>query len=157
MLELLRSPSVTSVLSAVPNCMSEANAPFKNWSYNELTEQIIGAAIEVHRQLGPGLLEKVYEECLCRELELRGVPFKRRVAVPIIYKGEQLRTPYRCDLWVADMVIVENKSVTAFTPIDMAQLLGYLKLLDQRLGLLINYNVKYLKQGLRRVVNGSLN
>ena len=124
------------------------------WTYNELTERIIGAAIEVHRLLGPGLLEKVYEECLCKELMLRGIPFKRQVAVPIIYKGEHLATPYRCDLWVADMVIVENKSVADFTPIDMAQLLGYLKLMDQRLGLLINYNVKFLKQGIRRVANG---
>ena len=127
-----------------------------NWKYNELTEQIIGAQIEVHRELGPGLLESVYEECLCRELEIRAIPFKRQVLVPIIYKGEQLKTPYRCDLWVADRVIVENKAVAALTDIDMAQLMGYLKLLDQRLGLLINFNVKYLKNGIRRVANGSL-
>lgn len=126
----------------------------RTWTYNELTEQIIGAAIEVHRTLGPGLLEKVYEECLCRELTLRGIPYKRQVAVPIIYKGEELATPYRCDLWVADKVIVENKSVADFAPVDMAQLLGYLKLMDQRLGRLINYNVKFLKQGIRRVANG---
>ena len=128
----------------------------KTWTYNELTEAIIGAAIDVHRQLGPGLLEKVYEEALCYELKLRGIPFKRQVLVPIVYKGVELSTPYRCDVWVADMVIVENKSVAAFTPIDMAQLLGYLKLMDQRLGLLINFNVGLLKQGVRRVVNGSL-
>jgi len=128
-----------------------------NWKYNELTEQIIGAQIEVHRELGPGLLESVYEECLCRELEIRAIPFKRQVLVPIIYKGEQLKTPYRCDLWVADRVIVENKSVKVLTDIDMAQLMGYLKLLDQRLGLLINFNVKFLRNGIRRVANGSLN
>lgn len=124
------------------------------WTYNELTEAIIGAAIEVHRQLGPGLLEKVYEEALCHELVLRAIPFKRQVLVPIVYKNVNLATPYKCDLWVADMIIVENKSVAGFTPIDMAQLLGYLKLMDQRLGLLINFNVKFLKLGIKRVANG---
>jgi GxxExxY protein len=124
------------------------------WSYNELTEAVIGAAIEVHRHLGPGLLEKVYEEALCHELELRGIPFKRQVQVPIVYKGVELSRPYKCDLWVADMIIVENKSVSAFTPVDIAQLMGYLKLLDQRLGLLINYNVKFLKDGIKRIANG---
>lgn len=126
----------------------------RSWTYNELTEAIIGAAIEVHRQLGPGLLEKVYEEALCHELTLRGIPFKRQALVPIVYKGVNLTTPYRCDLWVADMIIVENKSIAGFTPVDMAQLLGYLKLMDQRLGLLINFNVKFLKQGIKRVANG---
>ena len=130
------------------------NAMRTTWTYSELTEAIIGAAIEVHRHLGPGLLEKVYEEALCHELVLRGIPFKRQVLVPIIYKGVELSTPYRCDLWVADLVIVENKSVAAFTPVDMAQLMGYLKLMDQRLGLLINFNVKYLREGVKRVANG---
>ena len=106
----------------------------KTWTYNEVTEQIIAAAIEVHRELGPGLLEKVYEECLCRELELRGVPFRRQVIIPITYKGELLESIYRCDLWVADMVVVEVKAVVAFNDIHHAQLLGYLKLMDQRLG-----------------------
>ena len=124
------------------------------WTYNELTEAVIGAAIKVHRHLGPGLLETVYEEALCHELELRGIPFKRQVQVPIVYKGVELSRPYKCDLWVADMIIVENKSVSAFTPVDMAQLMGYLKLLDQRLGLLINYNVKFLKDGIKRIANG---
>ncbi|HNR53754.1 MAG TPA: GxxExxY protein [Flavobacteriales bacterium] len=123
------------------------------WTYNELTEQVIGAAIEVHRELGPGLLEKVYEECLCRELEFRGVPFRRQVAVPVMYKGERLESIYRCDLWVAGLVIVEAKSVEALHPIHEAQLLGYLKLMDQRLGLLINFNVKLLKQGIKRIAN----
>jgi GxxExxY protein len=127
------------------------------WTYNELTEAIIGSAIEVHRHLGPGLLEKVYEEALCHEMALRGIPFKRQVLVPIIYKGVELSTPYRCDMWIADMVIVENKSVSAFTPIDMAQLMGYLRLMDQRLGLLINFNVKFLKDGVKRVANGMAN
>lgn len=124
-----------------------------SWTYNELTEQVIGAAIEVHRELGPGLLEKVYEECLCRELELRGVPFRRQVVVPVMYKGERLESIYRCDLWVAGLVIVEAKAVEALHPIHEAQLLGYLKLMDQRLGLLINFNVKLLKQGIKRIAN----
>jgi len=126
----------------------------KTWTYNELSGAVIGAAIEVHRNLGPGLLEKVYEEALCQELHLRGIPFERQVLVPLVYKGVTLSTPYRCDLWVADMIIVENKSVAAFTPIVMAQLMGYLKLMDQRLGLLINFNVKFLKHGIKRVANG---
>ncbi|HPF92097.1 MAG: GxxExxY protein [Flavobacteriales bacterium] len=124
------------------------------WTYNELTEAVIGAAIEVHRHMGPGLLERVYEEALCHELGLRGIPFKRQAPVPILYKGVELSKPYKCDLWVAEMIIVENKSVAAFTPVDMAQLMGYLKLMDQRLGLLINFNVKFLKDGIKRVANG---
>jgi GxxExxY protein len=126
----------------------------RTWTHNELTEQIIGAAIEVHRELGPGLLEKVYEECLCRELELRGVPFRRQVAVPIRYKGERLNTTYRCDIWVANMVIVEVKSADGTHPIHQAQLMGYLKLMNSRLGLIINFNVKLLKQGIKRIANG---
>ena len=126
----------------------------RTWTHNELTEQIIGAAIEVHRELGPGLLETVYEECLCRELELRGVPFRRQVAVPIRYKGERLNTTYRCDIWVANMVIVEVKSADGTHPIHQAQLMGYLKLMNSRLGLIINFNVKLLKQGIKRIANG---
>ena len=126
----------------------------RTWTHNELTEQIIGAAIEVHRELGPGLLEEVYEECLCRELELRGVPFRRQVAVPIRYKGERLNTTYRCDIWVANMVIVEVKSADGTHPIHQAQLMGYLKLMNSRLGLIINFNVKLLKQGIKRIANG---
>ena len=126
----------------------------RTWTYNELTEQIIAAAIEVHRLLGPGLLEKVYEECLCRELELRGIPFRRQVIIPIVYKGERLESVYRCDLWVADMVVVEVKAVEALHDVHQAQIMGYLKLMDQRLGLLINFNVRLLKYGIRRVANG---
>lgn len=129
------------------------NTMRSSWTHNTLSHAVIGAAIEVHRQLGPGLLEKVYEEALCHELGLRGIPFKRQVLVPLVYKGVSLTIPYRCDLWVADMIIVEIKSVAGFTPLDMAQLLGYLKLLDQRLGLLINFNVKFLKLGVKRVAN----
>jgi GxxExxY protein len=126
----------------------------RTWTYNELSGEIIGAAIEVHRELGPGLLEKIYEEALCYELRLRGIPYKRQEDVPVIYKGVELRTPYRCDLWVADMIIVELKSVSALTPIDDAQMMGYLKLMDQRLGLIINFNVPKLTDGVKRKVNG---
>jgi GxxExxY protein len=118
-----------------------------------LSSEIIGAAIEVHKELGPGLLEKVYEECLCREFDLRGIPYRRQVLVPIIYKGEKLDTSYRSDLWVADMIIIEVKSVEGFHPIHQYQTMGYLKLLDRQLGLIINFNVRLLKQGLKRVVN----
>jgi len=125
----------------------------RTWTYNELSSEIIGAAIEVHKELGPGLLEKVYEECLCREFDLRGIPYRRQVLVPIIYKGEKLDTSYRSDLWVADMIIIEVKSVEGFHPIHQYQTMGYLKLLDRQLGLIINFNVRLLKQGLKRVVN----
>lgn len=143
-------------MGELPECPAMNLTMNRSWTYNELSGEIIGAAIEVHRELGPGLLEKVYEEALCHELHLRGIPFRRQVLVPVLYKGVELKAPYKCDLWVAEMVIVENKSVSALTPVDDAQLLGYLKLMDQRLGLLINFNVKFLKQGLRRIVNGTL-
>lgn len=151
-------PSVLSVvqLDERGECTAMNSTMNKSWSYNELSGEIIGAAIEVHRELGPGLLEKVYEEALCHELRLRGIPFRRQVLVPVLYKGAELKAPCKCDLWVAGMIIVENKAASALTPIDDAQLLGYLKLMDQRLGLLINFNIKFLKQGVRRIVNGSL-
>ncbi len=121
---------------------------------NELSKEIIGAAIEVHRLLGPGLLESAYEECLCRELELRGTPFKRQEPLPVIYKDAKLNCGYRLDLLVGDLVIVELKSVEKIEPIHEAQLLTYLKLRDSWLGLIINFNVKLLKDGVRRLVNG---
>ncbi|MBL0126712.1 MAG: GxxExxY protein [Flavobacteriales bacterium] len=124
------------------------------WTHNELTEAIIGAAIEVHRELGPGLLESIYEECLARELSDRGVPFQRQQQIPVMYKGSPLDMGFRCDLFVNDMVIVEVKAVEALNDVHIAQLLTYLKLADRRLGLLINFNVKFLKQGLKRVANG---
>ncbi len=117
---------------------------------NRITEQIIGAAIEVHRALGPGLLESAYEECLCHELKLRGMPFERQRPLPVEYKGRKLDCGYRLDLLVADAVVVEIKAVESIEPIHEAQLLIYLKLGGWKLGLLINFNVPVLKDGIRR-------
>ena len=119
---------------------------------NELTECVIGGAIEVHRSLGPGLLESSYELCLCRELNLRDVEFERQKPVPIEYKGVKLDWGYRADLLIAGLVLVEVQSLEALLPIHDAQLLSYLKLGGWSVGLLINVNVQFLKQGIRRKV-----
>jgi GxxExxY protein len=119
---------------------------------NEITESIIGAAIEVHRALGPGLLESAYEECLCQELALRGVPFERQRPLPLAYKGTRLDCGYRLDLVVAGAVVVEVKSVEGLLPIHEAQLMTYLRLGGWKVGLLINFNVPVLKQGICRRV-----
>lgn len=121
-------------------------------SVNDLTEAIIGAAMEVHRTLGAGLLESAYEECLCRELTLRDVPFQRQVPLPVEYKGVNLDCGYRLDLLVSDAVVVEIKSVEQLLPIHEAQLLTYLRLGGWRVGLLLNFNVPVLKNGIRRRV-----
>ena len=123
-----------------------------NPQVNKLTEAIIGAAIEVHRALGPGLLESAYSECLCRELSVRGVPFEREKPLPLEYKGIRLECGYRLDLLVAGAVVVEVKAVEALAPVHEAQLLTYLRLGGWRVGLLINFNVEVLKQGIRRKV-----
>ncbi len=116
---------------------------------NKLTERIIGCAIEVHRQLGPGLLESVYESALAVEFELAGLAYQRQVSFPIIYKGRRIGE-HRLDLLVAETVIVELKSVERFDPIFEAQILSYLKLTGKPLGLLINFNNRLLKQGVKR-------
>ena len=121
---------------------------------NELTRAVIGAAIEVHRSLGPGLLESAYEECLCRELELRGIAFERQKPLPLEYKGLKLECGYRVDLVIDGTVVVEIKSVEALLPIHEAQLLTYMKLGGWKVGLLINFNVPVLRQGIRRLVLG---
>lgn len=121
---------------------------------NEISGKIIGAAIEVHKMLGPGLLESAYEECLCCEMALRGIKFERQVPLPLNYKGVDLDCGYRMDLLVEDKVIVELKSIEALEPIHDAQLLTYLRLRDAWLGLIINFNVIMLKDGVRRLVNG---
>jgi len=118
----------------------------------ELTEKIIGAAIEVHRSLGPGLLESAYQECLCRELTLQQIPFRRQLVVPAEYKGVRLDCGYRLDLVVDSAVVVEIKSVTAIEPVHRAQLLTYMRLGGWRVGLLINFNVPTLRHGIRRLV-----
>ena len=119
----------------------------------QLTGQIIGAAIEVHRQLGPGLLESTYQACLCHELELRGILYECQKPLPLEYKGIKLECGYRIDLLVADSVIVEIKSVDALAPIHEAQLLTYLKLTGIKIGFLLNFNVVVLKNGIRRLVH----
>lgn len=121
---------------------------------NELTEAVIGSAIEVHKVLGPGLLETPYEACICRELKLKGIPFERQKLLPVIYKGELLDVGYRIDILVAGLVVVEIKSVEALLPIHEAQLLTYMKLGGWQVGLLINFNVTLLKNGIRRRVLG---
>ncbi len=120
---------------------------------NEISKKVIGCAIEVHRQLGPGLLESVYEEALCYELSRESLKFERQQSVPIKYKAVLLATPLRLDLIVEDKVIVDNKAKSPVTPIDKQQLLTYLRLRDVRLGLLINFNVPKLVDGVSRVVN----
>jgi GxxExxY protein len=119
----------------------------------ELTEAILGAAIEVHQVLGPGLLEAVYEECLCYELSERGLIIDRQVPLPVSYKGAQLDCGYRMDIVVEDKVIVEVKCVDALLPVHEAQLLTYLRLAEKRVGLLLNFYVARLKEGgtVRRV------
>ena len=118
----------------------------------KLTEAIIGAAIEVHKHVGPGLLESTYQACMCRELELCGLPYECQKPVPLIYKGVPLDCGYRLDIVVAGLVIVEIKSVEALDKIHEAQLLTYLKLTKLKVGLLINFNVPLLKDGIKRRV-----
>ena len=120
---------------------------------NRVTDGVIGAAIEVHRALGPGLLESAYSECLAHELTLRGIPFAREVPLPVEYKGVKLSVGYRLDFVVAGLVVVEIKALDAFEPVHEAQLITYLKLSGNRVGLLLNFKVARLKEGiLRRVV-----
>jgi len=117
-----------------------------------LTERIIGAAIEVHRAIGPGLLESAYEECLAHELRLQGLHFERQAPLPVAYKGTTIDCGYRLDFLVENTVVVELKAVDNFHPIYMAQLLTYMKLGNWPVGLLINFNVPCLKDGLKRLV-----
>jgi GxxExxY protein len=121
---------------------------------NEITHEIIGAALEVHRQLGPGLLESAYEECLSYELNLRKIPFMRQVPLPLSYKGKRLDCGYRLDMVVSDAVVVEIKAIESILPIHEAQLLSYLKIGGWKVGLLLNFNVAVLKEGIRRRVLG---
>jgi len=119
---------------------------------NELTHEIIGSAIEVHRHLGPGLLESSYRECLCHELRLRRIDFRKEFKLPLQYKGMKLDCSYRVDILVEDLVLVELKAIYALAPVHEAQLLTYLRLGGWKVGLLINFNVAVLKDGIRRRV-----
>ena len=123
-----------------------------NSTTNELTHAVIGMAIEVHRELGPGLLESAYEECLAHELRQSTVKFARQKPVPVTYKGLELDCGYRIDLLVEDQLVIELKSVEELIPLFDAQVLTYLKLADKSIGLLINFNVPVLKSGLKRFV-----
>lgn len=117
---------------------------------NDLTRQIIAAAIDVHRVLGPGLLESAYEECFCHDLKLRKIHFERQKSLPLTYKNVALDCGFRVDVLVSDAVVVEIKAVDALKPIHDAQLLTYLRLGGWKLGLLINFNVSVLKNGIKR-------
>jgi GxxExxY protein len=120
---------------------------------NELTEKIIGAAIEVHRHLGAGLLKSAYEECLCYELRQMGLRFQRQVHLPIQYKEIHLESAYRMDLLVEDAVVVEIKALEDVGAVHASQVLTYLKVSNKRVGLLVNFSVSVLKDGLKRIVN----
>ncbi|MGZ8398768.1 MAG: GxxExxY protein [Gemmatimonadales bacterium] len=119
-----------------------------------MSYDIIGAATEVHRQLGPGLLESAYESCICRELAFRGIGFERRVAIPLRYRDMSVECGYSLDLIVGGLVVVEVKSVSKVLPIHRAQILTYVKLLKLNLGFIINFNVERLRTGLYRIVLG---
>ena len=121
---------------------------------NSLTEKTIGAAIAVHRELGPGMLEKAYERCLAFELADRGLKFERQKRLPLAYRGVQLDVGYRVDLLVEDLVVVEVKSIEHLERVHSAQVLSYLRMLKRHVGLVINFNVKLLvRDGIRRIVN----
>lgn len=121
---------------------------------NSISGQVLDAAIEVHRNLGPGLLESIYEICLLKELRSRGLEVKSQLLLPVYYKGEPLEKYYTIDLLVEDLVVVEIKTVERNIPINKAQLMTYLKLSGKHLGLLINFNVPLLVQGFERILNG---
>ena len=123
---------------------------------NEISSKVIGAAITIHKELGPGLLESAYETCLAYELREMGLTVKQQQALPVVYKNVKLDAGYRIDLLIENKVIVEIKSVEALADIHTAQLLTYLKLKDVKLGLLINFNEVLLKNGIKRILNGYL-
>lgn len=121
---------------------------------NEISQRVIGAAIEVHRHLGPGLLESIYEECLAMEFELRGIEFRRQAEVLSHYKGKRLTSPFKVDFRVEETLLIELKAVESLHEVHTAQLLTYLRLTNFSTGLLINFNVPVLWKGVRRIVNG---
>ena len=120
---------------------------------DKFSNEIIGSAINVHKELGPGLLESAYEACLCHEFTLKNIHFERQLALPVKYKSVKLDCGYRLDILVEDLIIVELKTVEEIMPIHTAQVLTYLKLSDKRLGIILNFNVPVLKDGIKRIVN----
>lgn len=121
---------------------------------NKITADVIGCAIEVHKELGPGLLESVYEVCLAKELSSKGIFYQRQVLLPVVYKQNKLDLDFRIDFLVKEEVVVELKAIETLHPVHEAQLLTYLKLSGKRLGLIINFNQAVLKNGIKRMVNG---
>ncbi len=132
--------------------MNHGNAEARRDDLDRLTHRVIGCCIEVHRELGPGLLESVYEDALAYELSAAGLAFSRQHAVPILYKGRRLSGDFRLDLYVEQRLVVELKAVSELLPIHQAQVLTYLRLLPAPLGLLINFNVSVLRDGIRRLI-----
>ena len=130
----------------------EPKDKFKDYPESDLTEEIIGAAIEVHKYLGPGLLETAYQVCMERELDLRKIRFEKQKSLPIEYKGVKLDCEYRLDLLVEHKVVVELKTVEELASVHEAQLLTYLRLTGCKIGLLINFNVPVLKNGVKRMI-----
>jgi len=126
-------------------------------NYNELSGKIIECCIEVHKELGPGLMESVYEICLISVLKKKNLKVESQVSLPVIFKGEKLAKEFIIDILVDDKIILELKSVELILPVHEAQLVTYLKLSDKKLGLLINFNVPLLTQGIKRKINGDLN
>jgi len=120
---------------------------------NEVSGEIIGAAIEVHKTIGPGLLESAYEACLCHELTLRNLKYESQLPIPVVYKKAQLDCGYRLDLLVEKLVVVELKATESIQPIHKAQILTYLRLMDKQLGLILNFNVPLMRDGIQRVAN----
>lgn len=122
------------------------------YHFEKLTQQVIAAAIEVHQALGPGLLESAYEHCLCHELSLRQIQYKRQVVLPLRYKGTMLDCGYRLDILVEDQVVIEMKTVEKILPVHKAQLLTYLRLLPAKVGLILNFHEARMKDGICRLV-----
>ncbi len=118
-----------------------------------LGKQIVDAAYKVHKELGPGLLEKIYEACLCHELEKKGIPYKRQVEIPFVYDGKQFDEGLRMDILVDGLIICELKAVETVNPVWKAQIISHLKLTKLRLGYLINFNVPFIKDGIKRYIN----
>jgi GxxExxY protein len=121
---------------------------------NILSGKILDACIEVHKELGPGLLESVYEVCLCKELMNRNIHFQRQVYLPVTYKNEELETNFRIDVLVEEEIIIELKAIDILLPVHHAQILTYLKLHNKRLGILVNFNTPKLIDGFKRIING---
>ena len=124
-----------------------------NIELNRLSKEILDASIEVHREMGPGLLESVYEECLLEELKLRNIKATNQVELPLIYKGKKLKKEFRLDVLVENEIIIELKTVDSIIPVHEAQIISYLRLSDKKLGFIVNFNVALLKQGFKRFVN----